>query len=801
MYDRIVFLALPFLLVIFLVLSGPAAFVISIIALKKINALIKKLNLSSGANIGGRHKGPFGVVGGGEQFPERPSYQQQRYEASEVSDKPSKVKSESVSVPSHGVMQPGQSITEPGRVSVTASGGGSGSQDDLSKPSVKKVSIEQQIGTRWVLFAGILALIVGVCFFLKYAYDNFYIGPWGRVGLTAVAGLLCIGVGEVTRRRNYELAAKGVCGLGFVMLFTSVFTAYGLYGLLGTFTAFVLAVLITAAAALYALSINEIVIAVISLLGGYLTPVLVSSGENMAAALFTYVLILSFGALACAFYKRWPLVNIISFTGTYGLYTGWFEKFFREQMSSFPELPVQFNVALGWLVVFFAIYLILPLCNGFIRKCKSRKEDILLVVFNASVVFYYLWVLLYQYYKFELMLCSLGLCTVHFVLLAVTHYRLKKDSALQLVLFVIGTAFLTIALPLHFRMYTLATAWSVEAVVLIFVSLVYRSKLVQASAFTAVLLGVIELLSNIPIHIGAFDVFLNSAFGAWVFVSCCLLIIHLVYRNSGLLKFEERMELSQVYYIGFIVLLSAGAMMEWYLHCEFNVSDGSRACLIKGIIVLFSLFSFVFLCRPLRPGGVLAGIFSTGFAFAGAAYTVLFYGDLYEDAFTIFTNLNFWVTLLISVSMFVGGWFCSRFSRGFAGDRIVGQVVWLGSVIVLWLIINEQIYYYWLYEGYAGSVKNWGFLASMYLSIFWAFYGFVLMVFGFWGKLASLRYMALVLFGVLLLKVFIIDMSNIESVYRIAAFLSTGVTLVVIGYFYQHLKNKGFFESFFEDKV
>ena len=83
----------------------------------------------------------------------------------------------------------------------------------------------------------------------------------------------------------------------------------------------------------------------------------------------------------------------------------------------------------------------------------------------------------------------------------------------------------------------------------------------------------------------------------------------------------------------------------------------------------------------------------------------------------------------------------------------------------------------------------------MYISVMWAIYGAILMIIGFWRRIKSLRYVALGLFVLLLAKVFVLDTSTVKSVYRIAAFLATGVTLVGVSYLYQFLKKKGFFEA------
>ncbi len=147
--------------------------------------------------------------------------------------------------------------------------------------AAERVGIEQQIGTRWVLFAGIITVIFAVGFFLKYAYDTNLIGPSGRVAIAAFSGLVALAVGELTRRRGYGIIAKAVTALGFAILYAAVFSAYRYYGLIGSTPGFVLAICVTAAAMLYAVSLNEIVAAFLSLLGGFLTPVLVSTGENL----------------------------------------------------------------------------------------------------------------------------------------------------------------------------------------------------------------------------------------------------------------------------------------------------------------------------------------------------------------------------------------------------------------------------------------------------------------------------------------------------------------------------------------
>ena len=220
------------------------------------------------------------------------------------------------------------------------------------KPAAAGSMLEERIGTRWVLIAGVIAVMFAAGVFLKYAYDNFSISDMGKIIVVTVSGLLALAIGEISRRRGYDIVAKGVTALGFVLLYGAVFSAYVLFDLIDVYPAFGLAIVITVAAMAYAVVLDEVLIAFLSLLGGFATPILVSSGENLPGPLFSYVLILSVGAMLCSYYRRWRTVNILAVIGTYALYMGWYENFFRKQFYAVDGLPEQTGIALAWLGVF-----------------------------------------------------------------------------------------------------------------------------------------------------------------------------------------------------------------------------------------------------------------------------------------------------------------------------------------------------------------------------------------------------------------------------------------------------------------
>lgn len=187
-------------------------------------------------------------------------------------------------------------------------------------------------------------------------------------------------------------------------------------------------------------------------------------------------------------------------------------------------------------------------------------------------------------------------------------------------------------------------------------------------------------------------------------------------------------------------------------------------------------------------------------AAVGAVFTMVSFMEFYSRSFTIFANVNFGIVALFVAGLFVCAWFLKHTVEEHY-NVVLATLFALAGVFLLWVLLTEQIYLYWYCRHrFADRIANWKFLAHMYISVMWAVYAALLMVVGFWKKVKVLRYIGLGLFALLLCKVFILDTSTVKSVYRIAAFLATGVTLVGVSYLYQFLRKKGFFEAVLAEK-
>ncbi len=660
------------------------------------------------------------------------------------------------------------------------------------------LTLEQRIGTRWVLIAGVLALIFAVGFFLKYAYDNRWLTPLTQVAIAAIAGLAALGIGELTRRWGYGFVAKGVTALGFAILYATVFAAHRWHHLIAAPPAYVLAIFVTAAAMAYAVGLNEIAAALLALVGGYLTPVILSTGENLPIPLFTYVLILSGGAMLCAYWRRWTAVNIVAWIGTYLLYTGWFEQFYRPAMSD-PAAPEQLGIALLWLTVFFFVFLVLPILHGLRRRVLAPPEDVVLIPINAAVVLYYLWTMLGHYYRTSLALCCLALGVVHLAMAAITAVRCKEDVSLRRVLLAIGLASATLAIPLYWREHAIPAALAIEAVVLVAMGIRYRSLLIQGAAAVVMGIAVAWLMYLWPMHAGPFRVVFNVEFGTWCLVTAAILAGHLLYRfhrRANALLAPGTVLSDVLYAVGLLVLMAA-VSAELGLNQDLNrpviVHHDS---FVRQMILVFPAFVLLFVVRPICPRGLLGRVIASALAATGAAYLVVNYSQLHFESFPIFANVNFAVAVVPIAVLFLGGCLIRHFESVEGFRTAIPGAFGLAGVVVLWIILTEEI---WLFFRWVPGQASQQWLAQMWISVMWAVYGTALMVVGFWRNIRLLRYIALVLFCLLLGKVFFWDTRTLHATYRIAAFLATGLALVAISYLYQYLKKRGFFDKILSD--
>src|SRR5579864_8687997 len=202
-----------------------------------------------------------------------------------------------------------------------------------SPASHPEIDLESRIGSHWLNRIGITALLIGISYFLKFAFDNNWIGPAGRVAIGLLAGIAIVVCSERFRAKGYQAFSYSLKAVGIGALYLSLWAAFQRYSLIPSGVAFTIMFLVTASAAAMALAQDAQILAAFALAGGFSTPLLLSTGQNREVALFSYLALLDLATLFLVISKPWRRLLVMSYAGTLLLYSGWYVSFYsRSQL-------------------------------------------------------------------------------------------------------------------------------------------------------------------------------------------------------------------------------------------------------------------------------------------------------------------------------------------------------------------------------------------------------------------------------------------------------------------------------------
>lgn len=213
------------------------------------------------------------------------------------------------------------------------------------EPSQPVINWEQFMGAKLFAWLGGLALFLGVAFFVKYSFEHNLIPPEVRVSLGFLFSLALVVGGLWLPRDRYAVTAQTFVAAGVVSLYAVTFACNSIYhfAFFGPGATFLLMTLVTATAFVLAVRLEAQVVAILGLLGGFLTPVLLSTGQDNPVGLFGYVALLDLGLAAVALHRRWLHLVPLATLGTIVMILGWADHFLTP-----ASAPVAMVVCLGF---------------------------------------------------------------------------------------------------------------------------------------------------------------------------------------------------------------------------------------------------------------------------------------------------------------------------------------------------------------------------------------------------------------------------------------------------------------------
>jgi uncharacterized membrane protein len=344
---------------------------------------------------------------------------------------------------------------------------------------------------------GIVILFLGAAFLAKYAVDHSLFPIELRFIALAAGALVLLGVGWRLRERRPGYAQL-LQGGGLAGLYLTIFAATRVAYLLPFGLAFGLLVLVALASAVIAVAQSSLALAVIGTTGGFVAPILVSTGSGDHIALFSYYALLNLGVFAVAWFKTWRVLNAIGFFFTFSVTALW-------RISGY-ELADRLSADL-FLILFFLLYVAVSILNSVRQPSNQRGYLSGTLVFGLPVVAFTLHASLVSRIEYALAWSALALGTFYLALGWVLH-RTRRESFRPLVeaFAALGVIFASLAIPLTFDTRTTAAMWAVEGAGFVWIGVRQNRKLVRAfgallqvGAAIGYLLGLHASSGNLPV--------------------------------------------------------------------------------------------------------------------------------------------------------------------------------------------------------------------------------------------------------------------------------------------------------------
>ncbi len=682
--------------------------------------------------------------------------------------------------------------------------------------------LEKFIGENLISKIGILILVLGISFFVKYAIANDYINEPARVGIGILSGALVMGVAHKLRKKYAAFSSVFVAGAISIFYFT-IAIAFHEYELFSQSVAFGIMTVITIFSVLVSVSYNRQELAVLSLIGGFAVPFIVSSGQGNYIVLFTYIALLNTGILAIAYFKKWKIVTILAFVFTSLLFLSWYT---RELYAD--KLP--HSGALLFATLFYFIFSITIVLSNIRNKGVFSLPEYFIMVAN-TFFFFGIGIGIIHNWGIDFKGMFTLLLAIYNVVYAIILYR-KFGLDKNAIYLLIGLAltFVTLTIPLQFDGNQITLFWAAEAVLLFWLSQKSKIERFKWGAVVVQILTIGSLLLDwvkYEYTIQSLQIILNPLFVAGTFVSISLFITYWLLKKEAddnrilgipIHSYNLIVAVAAVivtYFTGFLeislqsydVLPNTASAMSFPVMYHFVFIAGllfflskMKQGFIQNVVLVISVVSIVLYIVTFYnlPSKEMVQNFALNtntkyaffFHYIVLACMIYFGFELYKKANQIpkiaLLNGKWMPWLFVFATVYILSNEVMVHSLEFSKDSIdVEQIQATVHRDVTGAVTTDYDREY-LFEFELDSIKQQ--IIKIGYPIVWGLFSFIFLVIGIKKQWKNLRIISLALLGLTILKLFIYDIKNVSETGKIVAFILLGVLILIISFVYQKVK-------------
>lgn len=641
-------------------------------------------------------------------------------------------------------------------------------------PSVrkqKKVNYEKFIGENLFGKIGILVFVIGVGFFVKYAIDKDWINETLRTVLGFLTGSALLVVAERLQKK-YRTFSSLLAGGAFAVFYLTVAIAFHFYHLFPQTVAFIILIVITLFMSILSVLYDRRELAIISLVGGFLAPFIVSSGDGNYMVLFTYISILNLGMFGLSIYKKWGELPVIAFVFTY-LVMGLF------LLTGYSTGTAIISVHLFAFATLFYFIFLLPILSILRIEAIKKNRGLLLVIITNNFIYLLLGILFLR--NMELAFKSEGLLSLFIAiinLVLVIWLRMSKKDYKFLIYAMLGLVltFVSITIPIQLDGNYITLFWAAEMVLLLW--LYVKSKIWIYERATLVLMGLtlISYLMDVSAVIlsspSSDTIFLNSSFATSLFVGLAAGAFALMMGHYRSLFSESRC----LRYVPWnpVMLLTSAAILYYTFMAEFSLhlAGATRS----GMMLVFTSAAILILSYAFKKRFPIEQC--TIPYLAGLGVNVLIYAiNIWGDQWAHMSLPPVLLRWLAAAFIIVNLYYVARQYYTIIGLKIHFTVYLNVLALLLWLTMARS--FLW-----QAGVEDFDAGFSVSLSIA----GFVQMALGMRLHQKVLRIISLSTFGIVLLKLILKDLWAMPTIGKIIVFIILGLILLVLSFLYQKLK-------------
>ena len=652
--------------------------------------------------------------------------------------------------------------------------------------------IEFAVASIWMLRVAVVALVMGMGFFLNMSSDQPFLGgEYGRITLAFLVGSSMLGAGLFLLGKRFNLNGEGLVGGGLLILYFCCYAAGPRYGLIDTVWAFALMAVITIASGVISVKVNSLMIAIIGLAGGYAAPLMLPTGTEQLPLFYSYIVLLSIGVWLVVRVRPWQILLYSSFVCSYLLIIGSLSK----------TTPEMLGMVMGFVTVIFAIYATMVYVHNIHNEKKASLPELLHVVVNAIVyasIGY--WLIQRSYPQEFAAVLSISLAAFYIAQVWVFLKFEIKQRELLMVLIALAAGFVVWTLPLLLKNESLTIGFAILAFMFLWLGQKLKSQFLQNLSYGIYFFTFARLLSldmgrsyghGLTGLAGGFPEYFKVAISRFMTfgipAASTLAGNYLLRKPRNTLpitldgKKDTMVPVQPV--LGTVFHWSAALLIFIFMLLEFNdfLCDSVTwnlpiLTLIWCLMAGYCLFRF--LQEEFIRGWlvVFALFFIVGSVVKLLVYDSLHYGldgILYAAPYTLwecfsrFTDFSFVIVLL-----FIGAWVL----RGKHSNLKAAPFFGYGglALLLLYQTLEIQSLLAWkLPEFIQGGI-----------SVLWALNAIIYIIIGMIKSHRGLRYIGLGMFVIIVIKVFLIDLQDMPLSYRVVALIVVGVILMIGSFIY-----------------